>query len=149
MSLLQTLDQDLKSAMKSSDTLRVSVLRMLKASLKYKQIDTGKELSDDEVLAVLSTAAKQRRESIEQFSKGGRTDLADKETAELNVIQSYLPQQLAPEELDRIIIEALNEAAAEGKKDMGSIMRIVMPRVKGATDGKLVNQRVRDLMDQK
>ncbi|HMK49322.1 MAG TPA: GatB/YqeY domain-containing protein [Thermodesulfovibrionales bacterium] len=149
MSLLQTLDQDLKSAMKSSDTLRVSVLRMLKASLKYKQIDTGKELSDDEVLAVLSTAAKQRRESIEQFSKGGRTDLADKETAELNVIQSYLPQQLAPEELDRIIIEALNEAAADGKKDMGSIMRIVMPRVKGATDGKLVNQRVRDLMDQK
>ena len=147
MSLLQRVDSDLKSAMKASDTLKVSVLRMLKASLKNKQIDTGKELSDEDVMSVLSTAAKQRKESIEQFSKGGRADLADKEAAELIIIQSYLPEQLAQEELDRIIVEAINETASDGKKEIGKIMRIVMPRVKGAADGKLVNQRVIELMD--
>ena len=147
MSLLHRIDSELKSAMKASDTLKVSVLRMLKASLKNKQIDTGKELSDDDIVSVLSTAAKQRKESFEQFSKGGRADLAEKEAAELIIIQSYLPEQLAPAELDRIIVEAINETAADGKKDIGKIMRIVMSRVKGTAEGKIVNQRVKDLME--
>jgi uncharacterized protein len=147
MSFLSRVDSDLKAAMKSSDALKVSVLRMLKASLKNKQIETGKELTDDEVVSALSTAAKQRKESIEQYSKGGRADLADKEAAELGIIQSYLPEQLSPEDLDRIIVEAINETVAEGKKDMGKVMRIVMPRVKGAADGKMVSQRVKDLME--
>jgi uncharacterized protein len=147
MSLLHRIDSELKSAMKASDTLKVSVLRMLKASLKNKQIDAGKELSDDDIVSVLSTAAKQRKESIEQYSKGGRSDLADKESAELLIIKGYLPEQLSPEELDGIIVESINETAADGKKDIGKIMRIVMSRVKGTAEGKIVSQRVKDLLE--
>ena len=119
-----------------------------KAAIKNRQIDTGKELSDDDIIPVLSTLAKQRRESIEQFSKGGRQDLAEKERLELSVLQSYLPEQITPEELDRIILEAIKESSAAGAGDMGKVMRLVMPRTKGAADGKLVSQRVKELLVQ-
>jgi uncharacterized protein len=148
MSLLEKLDDDLKSAMKASDSLKVSVLRMAKSAIKNRQIDLRRELSDDDIIPVLSTLAKQRRESIEQFSKGGRQDLADKETLELAILQSYLPKEMTPEELDRIVLEAIKESSAEGSKDMGKVMRLVMPRTKGAADGKLVNQRVKELLEQ-
>jgi uncharacterized protein len=147
MSLLNKLDDDLKSAMKASEGLRVSVLRMAKSSIKYRKIETGKEPSDDDVISVLSSLAKQRKESIEQFSKGGRPDLAEKETMELAIIQGYLPEQLPPEELDKIIIGAIKESAAEGLKDMGKVMRIVMSTTKGSADGKLINQRVKELLE--
>ena len=91
--------------------------------------------------------AKQRKESIEQFSKGGRPELAEKETMELAIIQGYLPEQLSPEELDKIIIGAIKESAAEGLKDMGKVMRIVMSMTKGAADGKLINQRVKETLE--
>ena len=148
MPLLAKIDDDLKSAMKASDSLKVSVLRMAKTAIKNRQIDTGKELSDDDIIPVLSTLAKQRRESIEQFSKGGRQDLAEKERLELSVLQSYLPEQITPEELDRIILEAIKESSAAGAGDMGKVMRLVMPRTKGAADGKLVSQRVKELLVQ-
>jgi hypothetical protein len=147
MSLLHKLDDDLKSAMKASDSLKVSVLRMAKSSVKYRQIETGKEPSDDDIVAVLSALAKQRKESIEQFSKGGRPDLAEKETSELAIIQVYLPEQISPEELDKIIIGAIKESAAEGLKDMGKVMRIVMSMTKGAADGKLINQKVKEMLE--
>jgi len=147
MSLLQKLDDDLKVALKASDSLKVSVLRMAKAALKNRQIDKRGELSEEDIVSVISTLSKQRRESIEQFSKGSREDLAEKERQELTILQSYLPKQLTTEELDTIIIEAIKESSAEGVKDMGKVMRLVMPRVKGAADGKLVNQRVRDLLE--
>ncbi len=146
MSLLQKLDDDLKTALKASNSLKVSVLRMAKAASKNKQIEKGGELTDDEVLAVLSALSKQRRESIEQFSRGRREDLAEKERQELAILQSYLPKQLSAEEIDRIIIEVIKESSAEGTKDMGKVMRMVMPRLQGAADGKIVNQRVRDLL---
>jgi uncharacterized protein YqeY len=147
MSLLQRFDDDLKVALKASDSLRVSVLRMAKAALKNKQIDKGGDLSEEEIISVLSTLSKQRKESIEQFSKGGREDLAEKERQELAILQSYMPEQLSPEELDRIIIEAIKESSAQGIKDMGKVMRLLMPRVKGAADGKVVNQRVKELLE--
>jgi uncharacterized protein len=147
MSLLRKLDDDLKSAMKASDSLKVSVLRMAKSSVKYRKIETGKEPSDDDIIAVLSAMAKQRKESIEQFSKGGRPELAEKETMELAIIQGYLPEQLSPEELDKIIIGAIKESAAEGSKDIGKVMRIIMSITKGAADGKLINQRVKELLE--
>lgn len=147
MSLLQKLDDDLKVAMKASEGLKVSVLRMSKAALKNRQIEKGDVLSDEEILSVLAGLAKQRRESIEQFSKGGREDLAEKERQELSILQSYLPQQLTPEEIDRIIVETIKEASAGGAKDMGKIMRLVMPRMKGAADGKIVSQRVKELLE--
>jgi len=147
MSFLQKIDDDLKAALKKSETLKVSVLRMLKAALKNRQIDKRADLSDEDILGVLSTLSKQTKESVEQFSKGGREDLAEKERQELEILQSYLPKQLTPEELDNIIDETIKEAAAAGVKDMGKVMRLLMPRVKGIADGKLVNQRVKDLLE--
>jgi uncharacterized protein len=147
MSLLQKLDDDLKRALKASDSLKVSVLRLTKAALKNKQIDKGEELSDDEIISTLSTLSKQRRESIELFSKGGREDLAEKERQELAILQSYLPKQLTTEELDAIITEAIKESSASGLKEIGKVMRLVMQRVKGTADGKIVNQRVKELLE--
>jgi len=149
MSLVSKLDDDLKSAMKASDGLKVSVLRMAKSSIKYRKIETGKEPSDDDIIAVLSALAKQRKESIEQFSKGGRPELAEKESMELAIIQGYLPEQLLPEELDKIIIGAIKESAAEGLKDIGKVMRIVISTTKGAADGKLISQRVKEMLEKK
>jgi uncharacterized protein YqeY len=148
MSLLQKLDDDLKTALKASESLKVSVLRMAKAALKNRQIDKREELSEEDIISVILTLIKQRKESIEQFSKGGREDLAEKERHELSILQSYLPRQLTKEELDTIIIEAIKESSSKGTKDLGKVMRLVMPRVKGTADGKIVNQRVKDLLEQ-
>jgi uncharacterized protein YqeY len=147
MSLQQRLDDDLKGAMKSSNTLKTSVLRMVKAAIKNKQVEKRKELSDEEIISVISMLSKQRRESIDLFLKGGREDLAEKEKKELSILQSYLPSQLTPEELDRLIREAIEESSAEGVKNMGKVMRLLMPRVKGAADGKVVNERVKELLE--
>jgi uncharacterized protein YqeY len=147
MSFQQRLDDDLKGAMKSKDSLKTSVLRMVKAAIKNKQVEKRKELSDEEIISVISMLSKQRRESIELFLKGGREDLAEKEKRELSILQSYLPSQLTPEELDRLITEAIEESSAEGVKDMGKVMRLLMPRVKGAADGKVVNERVKELLE--
>ena len=147
MSLLQRFDDELKVAIKTSDKLKVSVLRMAKSALKNRQIEKRGELSEEEVLSVISMLSKQRRESIEHFSKGGRDDLADKEKQELEILQSYLPSQLTPEELDRIIVETIKESSAQGIKDIGKVMRLLMPRVKGAADGKAVNHRVKELLE--
>ncbi len=146
MTLLQRVDGDLKTALKSADKLRVSVLRLLKAAIKYQEIDRKHALSDEEILSVISGLAKQRRESIEQFSKGGREDLAEKERLELAILQSYMPEQLSPEELEGMILQAIEESGAKGEPDLGKVMRLLMPRTKGLADGKWVNNRVRELL---
>jgi len=146
MSFLERLDEDLKKALKESDELKLSVLRMAKSAIKYQQIDKGRPLTDEEVSSALSTMAKQRRESIEQFSKGGRTDLAEQEKQELTILQSYMPKQLSNEEVDNIIKQAINESEAKNEADMGKVMKLLMPRVKGVADGKWVNNRVRELL---
>lgn len=147
MSFLQKLDNDLKVSLKASDSLKVSVLRMAKAALKNRQIDKGGELSEGEIISVLSSLSKQRKESIELFSKGGREDLAEKERQELAILQSYLPEQVPEKELDRIIAEAIKESSAAGIKDIGKVMKLVMPRLKGSADGKLINQKVKELLE--
>ena len=146
MSLLQKLDEDLKTALKQSDKLKLSVLRMAKAAVKNQQIDKGRELLDEEILAIFSTLAKQRRESIEQFSKGGRDDLVSQESQELLILQSYMPVQLSVEELNAMILQAIKESSAETEGDMGKVMKILAPRIKGVADGKWVNNRVRELL---
>ncbi len=145
MSILERIDGDLKVAMKSSDKVRVSTLRMVKASLKNLEIEKG-ELSDDDVIGMLSTLAKQRRESIAEFDKGGRRDLADQEREELAVILSYLPEQLSEEELADLVREAVRETGATSLKDMGRVMQSLMPRLKGRADGRLVSQKVKELL---
>ncbi|MBI5848153.1 MAG: GatB/YqeY domain-containing protein [Nitrospirae bacterium] len=146
MSLLKRIDEDLKAAMKSSDTVRVSVLRMAKAAIKYVQIEKGRELSDEEILPVLSSMGKQRRESIEQFSKAGREDLAGIEQQELAILQSYMPAQLSPEETEKLIVLAIQESSAKSEADMGKVMKVLMPKIKGVADGKWVNTRVKELL---
>lgn len=146
MSLLHRLDEDLKTALKKSDKLKLSVLRMAKAAVKNQQIDKGRELHDEEILAIFSTLAKQRRESIEQFSKGGRDDLVQQESQELAILQSYMPAQLSAGEIDDMILQAIKESSAKSEGDMGKVMKILAPRIKGVADGKWVNNRVRELL---
>jgi len=146
MSLLKKLDEDLITALKKSDKLKLSVLRMAKAAVKNQQIDKGRELRDEEILAIFSTMAKQRRESIEQFLKGGRDDLVQQETLELAILQSYMPAQLSTQEIDDMILQAIEETSAKNEGDMGKVMKMLAPRIKGVADGKLVNNRVRELL---
>ncbi|RMG67552.1 MAG: GatB/YqeY domain-containing protein [Calditrichaeota bacterium] len=136
--------EDMKAAMKSGDKLRLETIRGLRSQLKNKQIEKGAELSEDEVLQVLMSAVKRRREAIEQYRAGGREDLVEKESRELEIIQSYLPQPLSQEELNQIIEEAIQTAQASSPRDMGKVMGLVMPRVKGRAEGKLVQQLVRE-----
>jgi uncharacterized protein YqeY len=147
MSLLTRIEGDLKSAMKASDRIKVSTLRMAKASLKNREIEKGSDLTDDDVIGVLSTIAKQRRESIAEFRKAGRTDLAEAESAELAIIQTYLPEQLSEEELTEIIVKSIEQTGASSLKDLGKVMKTVIPKVKGRADGRLVNQKVRELLE--
>ena len=146
MAFLDDLNSVLKEALKSRDDLKVSVIRLIKASLKYKEIEKMSSLTDGEILSVLSTLAKQRRESIEQFFAAGRTDLVEKETKELEIIQSYLPNQLSLSELDDLIRSAISESGASTLNDLGKVMKVLMPKVKGVADGKIVNLRVKELL---
>lgn len=141
-SLKQRIDQDTKEALKNRDSLRLNVLRMLKSEIKYKEIELGSELSDDEVISVLSSSVKKRKDSIQQFEKGGRDDLASKEKAELELVLKYLPEQLTEEELSQIINQAIKETNAIGSSDLGKVMKQVMPKVRGRAVGKKVNQMV-------
>ncbi len=146
MMLLKQIDDDLKLAMKSSDAVRVSVLRMAKAAVKNVRIEKGRELSDEEILPVLSSMGKQRRESIEQFSMAGREDLAEKERQELAILQSYMPAQLSTEDIEKLIADAIREVSAKSEADIGRVMKALMPGIKGVADGKAVNMRVKELL---
>jgi uncharacterized protein len=146
LAILEDLNAALKEAMKSRDELKVSVIRMMKASLKNKEIEKMGALTDEDILSALSTMAKQRRESIEQFTNAGRTELAEKESRELEILQAYLPKQLSSEELDALIKNAISESGAKSAADMGKVMKVLMPGVKGVADGKAVNQRVKELL---
>lgn len=147
MSLLRRFDDDLKQALKAAERSKVSVIRMVKAAVKNAQIEKGRELTDEEIISVLFTMAKQRRESIEQFTRGSRADLVRNEEQELSILQSYMPQQLGNDEIERMIHDAIRESSAAGAQDMGKVMRILMPRIKGLADGKYVNQRVKELLE--
>jgi uncharacterized protein YqeY len=146
MTLKERIAAELKEAMKARDELKVSTLRLIHSAIKNKEIDERKPLEDEGVLAVLSTAAKQRRESIEQYEKGGRADLADKEKAELVIIQTFMPEQLGRDEVAALVRDAIAETSASGAKDMGKVMKALMPKVKGKADGKLVNELVKELL---
>lgn len=149
MNLVKRFDDDLKAAMKASESLKVSVLRMLKSALKNRQIEKGGDLSDEDVVTILSSMVKQRRDSVDQFSAAGRHDLADKEKSEIDILQAYMLRQLEPEEIDSIIAASIKEASAQSISDIGKVMKILMPKVKGLADGKYVNQRVKEIIESK
>jgi hypothetical protein len=142
--LNEKVSADIAAAMKARDATRLSALRMLKAAVMNKGVEKGRDLEDAEILQVVSSLVKQRRDSIEQFEKGGRRDLVEKETAEIAVLQAYLPPAASPEEIDAAVAEAIAETGASSPRDMGKVMKAVMPRLAGKNaDGKAVNEAVR------
>ncbi len=149
MDILKKINDDLVASMKSKDELKTTTLRMIKSAVKNAEIaKRGKgDLTEEDVTGVLSTMVKQRKESVEQYQKANRNDLAEKESREISIIQEYLPKQLTPEELDEIIRTTIKDAGIAGPKDMGKLMKELMPKVKGKADGKLVNQRVKEILE--
>ena len=146
MSLFEKIDQDMRQALKAGEKEKLTVLRGLKSALKYAQIDKGEDLSEQDEIAALSSQAKKVRESIEMFAAGGRDDLVAKEKFGLAIIESYLPQQLDEEKLRAIATETIAEVGAQSPKDIGLVMKAIMPKIKGQADGKLVNKLVGQIL---
>ena len=144
MSLETQLSADIATAMKAKDTVRLGTFRMLKAALTNKSIQVGRALEAAEELQVVASLVKQRRDSIEQFSKASRTDLVDKETAEIAILDHYLPPAVSADEIDAAVAAAIAESGASSVKDMGKVMKAVMPKLAGKNaDGRTVNEAVR------
>ncbi len=146
MTLKEKLNDDLKNAMRAGNATRRDTLRHLLAAVKQVEVDTRKDLSDADIEQILTREAKRRRESIEGFEKGGRSDLVAKEQSELHLIESYLPPQLSRAEIETLARQAIADSGATSATQMGAIMQKLMPQVKGKADGKLVNQVVRELL---
>ena len=142
---MEQIQKDLTAAMMSKDELRVSVLRMTKSALKYKEVEKVRALEDPEVLQVLQTLVKQRRESVEQFAKGGRQDLADKETKEIAILEAYLPAGASESDMSAAIEAAIVETGANSPKSMGVVIKSAKARLEGKTvDGKILSDRVKE-----
>src|SRR4030042_5124870 len=143
------LNEKMVSAAKAKDKIRLSAIRMLKTALHNKEIDLMRPLNESEVMQIISALVKQRRDSIEQFAKGGRTDLVEKEEAELKVVQEFLPVQMSDEEVEALIKKAIAEAEAICVKDMGKVMKILMQQLAGRADGKAAGEKVKALLSRK
>jgi hypothetical protein len=142
----ERLQDDLKAAMKAGETTRRDTLRLIQAAIRQVEVDKRITLNDDQVYDLLSTEAKKRRDSITEARNAGRDDIVGKEQAELDLIESYLPQQLSREELEAEVRRAIAESGATTAKEMGAVMKVLMPRVKNRVDGKLVNEVVKALL---
>jgi uncharacterized protein YqeY len=150
MRLRDKINEDLTAAMKSKDSLRLSVLRMMKTAIKNREIELRAELEDAQSIQVLSTLIKQRRDSVEQFTSGGRPELADKEAAEIKIIEAYLPAAVSDDEIERVVDEVVRETGAASPKDIGGVMKQCMARFAGkVVDGKRVNAAVRRRLEPK
>ena len=143
MALKDQLDADLKASMRTKDTVKLSVIRMLKSAIKYREIEAMKPLDDAGVLQVVSGEIKRHKDSIEQYRAGHRQDLVEKEEAELVILQSWLPAQLAEGELKALVEAAVVKTGASGPRDMGTVMKALLPDVQGKADGKLVSELVK------
>jgi uncharacterized protein YqeY len=149
MSLKNTIAEDMKSALRARETVRLSALRMLLAAIKQREVDERREMADAEVVAVVEKLIKQRRESVTQFEAGGRQDLVARERAEIDILSGYMPQALSDAEVDTVIDQAVAESAASGPKDMGKVMALVKPRLAGRADMGHVSGRVKSRLSGK
>jgi uncharacterized protein YqeY len=140
------LAEEYRAALRSGDKLKVSVIRLLTALIKNREVEKRGPLTDAEVMQAISSSCKQRQDSIEQYRQGGRQDLVDKETAELHILQSYMPQPFTAEELEELVRAAIQEAQAASPKEMGKVMTLLMPKVTGRADGKVVSALVREML---
>ncbi|MBN2225504.1 MAG: GatB/YqeY domain-containing protein [Deltaproteobacteria bacterium] len=143
-SLKDRLDTDLKEAQKARDTIRVSVIRMLKTAIKNREVEKIGELTEQELLQAVNSQIKARLEAVEGFRKGGREEAAKKEEAEMVILKAYLPEQLTKEEIESLIDKAIAETGAAGPRDMGKVMKALMSDVTGKADGKLVSELVKE-----
>lgn len=146
MSLADQLSEDLKQAMKDKDKTRLSVIRMVRAAVKNKEIETGTPLTDDEVLSVVQKELKQRQDSLQAFLSAGRSDLVQAVQSEIEILHEYMPAQLSDEELQQVVRDTIAEVGATSKGDMGRVMSALMPKVRGRADGKRVQQAVQSLL---
>ena len=143
MALKERLDQDMKQAMRDRAQLKLDTVRMLKSAIKYREIELMKPLDDAGIEGVVATEIKRRRDSVEQYKAGNRQDLADKEAAEIVILQAYLPQQLTEAEVRAKVDEVVKRVGAQGPKDMGAVMKALLPEVQGRAEGKLVSELVK------
>lgn len=148
MDINAKLNKEMVIAAKAKDKIRLSAIRLLKTALHNKEIDLMRPLNEAEILQLLSVIVKQRKDSIELFAKGGRTDLVEKEEAELKVVQEFMPAQMSDDEVEVIIKKAIAEVSAVSVKDMGKVMKILMPQLTGRADGKVVGEKVKALLSQ-
>lgn len=146
MTLRETIEEAVRTSMRAGDTLRTSTLRLVLSAAHNRRIEQGKPLDDDQMIAVISREAKQRRESIEHFRAAGRDELVAVEEAELAILNEFLPQQLTPEEVERLVRDAIVESGAHSPAEMGRVMGLLAPRIKGRADGRAVSDLVRRLL---
>jgi hypothetical protein len=143
MSLKDTIAAELAQATKAKDTIRMNTLRMLRAAMKNREVELRAELEESEILRVIGSQIKQRKESIRQYEEGGRMDLAKKEGEELEILTCFMPEQISEEAVNRVVIEIIKEVGAKDMKDMGRVMKAAMARLRGSADGKMVNDIVK------
>ncbi|GET14544.1 GatB/YqeY domain-containing protein [Ligilactobacillus agilis] len=146
MSLLESLQKDMVAAMKAKDKTKLSTVRMLKAAVTNEQINVGHDLTSDEEVSVLSRELKQRKDSLEEFKAAGRDQAVADLEAEIAVVESYLPEQLSVDEVKAVVEETIKAVGATSKADFGKVMGVLMPKLKGKADGKLVNATVKELL---
>jgi len=143
----EELRNKLKEAMKASDEVRVRTLRLLISSIKNEEVEKGRELTEEEFSDIVLKEVKKRKEAIEMYEKGQRKDLADEERKELTILEEFLPKQLNVDEIRKMVVETIEAVGASGPKDLGKVMSVLMPKLKGRADGKLVNKIVRELLE--
>lgn len=143
MSLKEKLQEDLKSSMKNKDTIRKSVVTLIRAAIKQHEVDNRVELADDAIIDIISKQLKQRKDSLAEFEKANRDDLVEETKSEIQVLEGYLPQQLSEDELEKIVIETIAEVGATSMKDMGKIMATIKPKTAGRADGRKINELVK------
>ncbi|MCK9230256.1 MAG: GatB/YqeY domain-containing protein [Syntrophales bacterium] len=147
MTIEERVDKEMKEAAKARDAVTLSTLRLVRAAFHNKEIELRRKLKDQEILQVLSSMAKQRSDSIEQFARGGRDDLVQKETRELAIIKTFMPEEMTEEEMRAAIAKAIADTEASGIKDMGAVMKVLMPIITGKADGKVVSGMVREFLN--
>ena len=143
MSLKEKLQEDLKSSMKNKDTIRKSVVTLIRAAIKQHEVDNRVELADDAIIDIISKQLKQRKDSLAEFEKANRDDLVEETKSEIQVLEGYLPQQLSEEELEKIVIETIAEVGATSMKDIGKIMATIKPKTAGRAEGRKINELVK------
>ena len=146
MHLKERLMEDMKDSMKKGEQVRLSAIRMVRAGIKNKEIELGRELKDEDVVGVITSAIKQRKDSYTQFLNGNRMDLAEKEKKEIEALSIYLPEQIGEDEIKKRLKEIISETGAATSKDIGKVMKILMPELKGKADGNLVNRIAREML---